>query len=248
MWEPLTQVVRDLGDLLWPPRCFACSQLLENSRVGRFCCACQKALLPPIVPTCQRCAATVGPYLDTSQGCVTCRGKHYQFHQALRFGVYEGLLRDLILKGKQIPGIAILEELVTLWVERDRTRFEELKPTAIVPIPLHFTRRWRRGFNQAEIIAEQLGKLLQIPVQASWLKKVRRTPYQYQVSAQQRTENLRGAFALRDSKVIPNTRILLVDDVMTTGGTLDSAARVCRRAGCAQVAVAVLALRAWTPG
>jgi ComF family protein len=113
----------------------------------------------------------------------------------------------------------------------------------LVPVPLHWWRRWARGYNQSEAIAEGLSDSLGIPVRSGVLKRIRWTKKQAELSATQRYENIHGAFAIRDTEGIRGKRIALVDDVLTTGGTLSECARILRQAGAKWVGALVLAHR-----
>jgi ComF family protein len=116
-------------------------------------------------------------------------------------------------------------------------------PQVVVPIPLHWRRRWTRGYNQSEAVARALAERLGLPCRPGWLVRIRPTQYQPTVSATARWENVRGAFRVGFRAAVRGVRILLVDDVLTTGATADAAATALTKAGTAQVAVAVLAHR-----
>jgi ComF family protein len=109
----------------------------------------------------------------------------------------------------------------------------------IIPVPLHRRRQRARGFNQAELLARVVGRWLRLPVETRLLQRVTDTPSQTGLTPAQRVENVRGAFAVRSK--LDRKRILLVDDVCTTGATLDACARVLKRAGAASVEVAAVA-------
>ena len=111
----------------------------------------------------------------------------------------------------------------------------------VVPVPLHRSRRWRREFNQAELLARELSRLVGIPCRPGGLRRVRSTSPQAGLSHRQRRENVRGAFAATDAACIKGRRVLLVDDVMTTGATLDACARVLKVAGARYVGSLTLA-------
>jgi ComF family protein len=116
------------------------------------------------------------------------------------------------------------------------------RPEVVVPVPLHWLRRWGRGYNQSEAVARALADRLGLPCR-TWLVRTRPTPTQRAQSAAARWENVRGAFRARRGAALQGTRVLLVDDVLTTGATGDAAATALRQAGAAQVVLAVLARR-----
>jgi ComF family protein len=176
------------------------------------------------------------------QGCPACRDAGFAFERALRLGPYEGLLRDVVLRLKEHTGEGLAEILGRLWVAHARARFKELNADVVVPVPLHWWRRWRRGYNQAETLAQVIAAGLGLPCWPRCLRRVRNTPKQsLQSSPSQRQANVRGAFVPRAGLALAGKRVLLIDDVLTTGATASEAARALRRGGAAAVAVAVLA-------
>jgi ComF family protein len=122
-----------------------------------------------------------------------------------------------------------------------KDRFVSLAVDCVVPVPLHWLRRWRRGYNQSSSLALGLSSRLGLPLQNWWLKRIRNTPSQKALSRTARQENVRGAFQVRSSAACKGRSILLVDDVVTTGATVHEAARVLRAAGAGRVVVAALA-------
>jgi len=112
---------------------------------------------------------------------------------------------------------------------------------AVVPVPLHWRRRWARGYNQAEAVARELATSLGVPLGAGWLRRVKPASQHAQPSASAREANIRGAFRCRPRASLTGRTVLLVDDVMTTGSTVGEAARMLRQAGAGRVVVAVLA-------
>ena len=118
-----------------------------------------------------------------------------------------------------------------------------LRSDLVAPVPLHWRRTWWRGYNQAAAVAEQLARMIGVPSSRRCLRRIRHTPQQLQPSAAARRENVRGAFRVRRGANVVGKRILLVDDVMTTGSTASEASRTLREAGAVEVAVAVLARR-----
>lgn len=156
-------------------------------------------------------------------------------------GQYEGRLRDAVLALKHADGEALAAQLGRDWVTYRAGRLPE-SPTLVVPVPLHWIRRLRRGYNQSAAVACGVADGLGIPV-AEMLCRIRPTPRQSARSATERAANVRDAFQLRTRARVRGERVLLVDDVLTTGATADACAAVLRAGGAAQVWVAVLAHR-----
>jgi ComF family protein len=126
-----------------------------------------------------------------------------------------------------------------LWGEHCRARFDAVKADCVVPVPLHWWRRWRRGYNQSAALASGLASVLGVPCHPGWLRRVRSTPAQRLLPPGARRDNLRGAFRSSRRTALRGATILLVDDVMTTGSTVHEASAVLRRSGAARVVVAV---------
>jgi ComF family protein len=158
-------------------------------------------------------------------------------------GAYEGRLRDAILRMKKSSGQSLAENMGRIFGECRRDRLSVLRSELVAPVPLHWRRAWLRGYNQAAALAEQLAWVTGVPCSQDCLRRIRHTPQQLQPTATARRENVRGAFRVRRGAIVKGKRILLVDDVMTTGSTVSEASRTLREAGAAEVVVAVLARR-----
>lgn len=229
-------------DALFPPICLFCQRRLDfGPRDCFFCDDCRVELTTDPYATCPKCASTIGFGIDAQQGCVNCQEVNFSFTSALRLGPYEGKLRDAILRIKNLDGEPLAEELGRLLAFHHRDRILVGKPNAIVPVPLYFWRRIQRGYNQSAAIAMAIAKVLRLPCWVWWLRRIRNSPRQTGLSRTARQENVRGAFRVRRPLTEKNLRILLIDDVMTTGATLNAAAKALRAGGAAQVDVAVLA-------
>jgi ComF family protein len=170
-----------------------------------------------------------------------CRNLRLGFDQAFRLGTYDGLLRDLILKMKHESGEGLAEAVGALWAEFAGARLAAAGAQVVVPVPLHWTRRWSRGYNQSEALARALAARLKLPYHSGWLRRIRRTPKQTSQTPAARHASVRGAFRARSAAKLRGKTVLLVDDVLTTGSTASEAARTLRRQGAGRVVVAVLA-------
>jgi ComF family protein len=167
--------------------------------------------------------------------CPACRDRTYAFDRARSFALYEeAVVRAiLLLKFEQIEPLGAwfaeqLAELVT--AEGDR-----LEADVVVPVPLHRERERERGYNQAALLSKPLATRLRLPHKAVLLVRTRARPDKQVLSLEERWESVRGAFATRPGSQVDNLRVLLVDDVLTTGATLDACARALREAGAKSV-------------
>lgn len=159
------------------------------------------------------------------------------FDAVLSFGEYEGVLRKLIhlFKYSRISPLAPrLGALMSRALPRD-ARFDLL-----VPMPLHWRRRWRRGFNQSELLARALSQRTGIPV-VNAVRRRKSTPAQAGLTGAQRRVNVTGAFAVKKREFVEGRNVLLVDDVLTTGATANACAAALKRAGAGRVTVLTLA-------
>lgn len=235
---------RELGQgllhLLYPAVCGVCYESLPPGQ-PHFCVSCRTALTTDPHPTCPRCACTVGPFVVLEGGCTHCRDGRFPFERVVRLGPYAGLLRDVILRLKHATGEGLAELTGELWAEHSGPRLQELGAEVVVPVPLHWWRRWQRGYNQSEALARALAARLRLPCRPAWLRRIRHTPFQTQQFTTAREENVRGAFYARPRSGLHARTVLLVDDVLKTGSTAGEAARALRAAGAARVVVAVLA-------
>ena len=227
-------------NLIFPDECRVCGESLQEvSRIP----VCSRCLAEPSVLTAEYyCAACrtpfVTPYpLDESGRCGLCRAGLQGFDAVYSYGSYEGTLRKLIhiykYNGVE-PLAAPFGRLLAQVLPREQT-FD-----VIVPMPLHWRKRWQRGFNQAELLAREISRRWNVPIE----KPVRRrggSAAQAGLSNAQRRKNVAHVFRAGKGKPLHGKRVLLVDDVFTTGATASSCARVLKRAGAAHVTLLTLA-------
>jgi len=228
-------------NLLFPPRCACCSAGLSDGRDDILLCDdCRLLLGPESGPWCGRCGALAAAE-GSAGGCPLCRDTPLQFDAVIPLGVYQDRLQAAVLRTKSPAGESLAVALGRLLAERRGPQLAALGAQLIVPIPMHWMRRLRRGINSPDILAQRLGRHLGIPVCRRVLARRRNTMLQTKLHQRQRFPNVRGAFRVRQTRCLSGARILLVDDVLTTGATCSEAAKVLKQAGAALVAVAVLA-------
>ncbi len=243
--DRLTTLGRDLligaQHLIYPGCCLLCGQPLSEEQT-HFCSLCQHALFTDSESTCPRCAGVIGPFAVIDGRCHACRKESFAFERVMRLGRYDGLLREVILRLKKQRGEGLAEMLGECWARAEAARFASLNFDAVVPVPLHWRRRWQRGYNQSAALCRGLATFLRVPYHPSWLRRVRHTPKQTsRPTPAERKANVRDAFRARSGAPLAGRTILLVDDVMTTGATASEAARALRAGGASRVFVAVLA-------
>ncbi|MBZ5593983.1 MAG: ComF family protein [Acidobacteriia bacterium] len=175
--------------------------------------------------------------LDESGRCRLCRTGARGFDSAYCFGAYEGTLRELIhlFKYRRMKPLArTLSIYLMSALPRDQ-RFD-----VVVPMPLHWRRQWRRGFNQSELLASRIARSCGIPLKNA-VRRIRSTETQAGLSNAKRRENVAGAFRMRHRRAVQGRRVLLIDDVMTTGATASACALALKRGGAKSVTLLALA-------
>jgi ComF family protein len=233
-----------LFSLFFPDDCRICGQPLDEVTRIPVCRVCLRK--PEPLNAEFFCASCRTPFqngfpLDAAGRCALCRRGLRGFDAAYCFGAYEGALRELIhlyKYGRIKTLVRPLGDLLVAALPRDE-RFD-----AVTPVPLHWRRQWHRGFNQSELLAREIARRSGIPVVAA-LKRVRSTLTQASLSNTGRRRNVTRAFQCRFgarwARRIEGRRILLIDDVMTTGSTAASCALSLKRAGATRVALLTIA-------
>ena len=220
---------------LFPPRCPAC--LGKGEPVTDFCRACFTEL-PFARGGCDLCAAAIPGGAGHGVVCGRCLARPPAFDRVFAAFSYAPPIDDLIrgLKfGEHLYCARSLGSLLAARAEQSNVP----TPDCFIPVPLYYMRLRRRGFNQAVEIARVLSRCMSVPMDARCLQRIRAGVPQTALPAKQRLQNPKGAFALRR---VPRGRfVAIVDDVMTTGATVNEVARVLRRAGVARVEVWVAA-------
>lgn len=248
MWSrfPITlpSVVREVPhgffSLVFPDECRVCkTELSEFTRVP-VCARCLKAPQPIAADyfcvTCRTPFQNAFP-LDASGRCRLCRSGARGFDTAYCYGSYDGTLRELIhlfKYGRMKPLGRTLAAYLASALPRDQ------KFDLVVPMPLHWCRRWQRGFNQSELLARPTARRCGIPM-LNAVRRTRATAAQAGLSNARRRENVAGAFRVKKPQKVAGRRILLIDDVMTTGATASACALALKRAGASSVTLLALA-------
>jgi len=227
-----------LLDLLLPVRCLDCGVAMERPADSIFFCpACRCELAPEAVPHCLRCGATREA---TAATCVWCRGHRLQFDHVIHLGLYREKLRGVVLRMKHSMTESLSASMGRLLLQARGEALCQWHADLVVPVPMHWQRRFARGISSPDVLASCLAKGLGIPLCRALARK-RNTKPQNELHARQRFRNVYGAFRLCSGYDLGGARVLLVDDVLTTGATASAAARVLKRAGAAAVAIAVAA-------
>jgi ComF family protein len=239
--------LRPLADgilsIVLAPDCVSCRQPLPAPTRGPVCGTCWAAIVPFTPPLCVRCGDPLPTWRPISLGalrCARCRRRPSAIAHSRAIGPYTGSLRDII-HGLKYDGCRSLAAKLALRMRESGADLLD-DADAVVPVPLHRRRRRARGFNQAEDLARGLGR----PIVRA-LRRRRVTRSQTDLPAAQRHANVRDAFAIRRRSNVSGLRVVIVDDVCTTGATLEACARVLREAGAREVSALTAARVASTP-
>jgi len=223
-------------DLLLPPRCLKCGAAVTAAHA--LCPACWRGITFLGAPCCACCGLPFDYELGPEALCAACARELPAYARARAALRYDEESRRLILAFKHGDRLHLAPALAG-WMRRAGAALLA-EADIIVPVPLHWTRLFARRYNQAAILAHALGAGGP-PVLADALLRRRRTPSQGKRNAVARRRNVAGAFAAHPGRAVAGKRVLLVDDVLTTGATVAECARVLKRAGAASVDVLTLA-------
>ena len=226
----LIQIYENMTEWFWPEICPFCG---KASRQG-ICDVCRKELdyLKVKEPRCMQCGKPIRH--AEAEYCRDCMHTHHYYEKGLSLWLHQAPVSTSVYQFKYHNqrrfGEIYAEELVRQY----SSVIQRWKPDVIIPIPLHRKRRRKRGFNQAEILANQIGRKMNLPVDKKMLFRICRTKPQKTLSHRERKENLKHAFA-----IVPGSckvrRVLLIDDIYTTGNTIDAAAEILRKSGVEKV-------------
>ncbi len=238
----LTESARSLAHLVLPVRCAICDRALAGDPIPFICRACWSQLTPLTDPTCPRCGRPFGSPVATVYTpdliCGECHGRPPAFSKAWSCYRYDSPLKDAIHLFKYRRKVALARPLATLLLARG---VDPLDYDLVMPVPLHPDRLREREFNQALLLADHLASRLGLPLSYDNLIRTQATPPQSELSRAARLKNLRRTFGVRQPAALQAKRILLVDDVFTTGTTVNECAKALRKAGAGPVSACTLA-------
>lgn len=228
-----------LLDFLFPPLCHVCGKFIPQAGRLHICPSCRERMPLPTHPLCTRCGMPFDGAGD-DHPCSSCLKSQPPFRAARAALLHEGPGRDLIHAFKYNGRTHLRRPLGLLAVEQLTEFVACERPDLIVPVPLHVKRLRSRGFNQALLVGELLAREWRIPLSRQALRRVRWTEPQINLAAELRRENVRNAFGVPDTSLVSGKRVLLLDDVFTTGSTVEECSRMLNRAGAEEVLVITL--------
>lgn len=224
-------------DWIYPRRCPICDEIRKRNSPP-VCERCRKNLYWIREPRCKKCGKPVG---ERQEFCSDCRKKVHKYKQGYAVFVYHRGMQASMMRFKEQGR----QEYAEFYARMMQMTGEELlriwKPDFLVPVPIHPSKRRRRGYNQAEVLAEELGKLLNLPVRTDLVKRIRKTGAQKSLTPDQRRKNLRDAFC-GTSMALHGENILIIDDIYTTGSTVDAVTEVLQNMGAGSVYFAAVCI------
>ncbi len=237
----MKEILTGIADLIFPPRCIACGAILERHAPLPFCPPCTEGIHFIRSPLCPRCGIPFPATEGEDHLCGECLATERPYAVARAVGLYEETLLTAIHLFKYRGRIGIGEVLGGIMADFAGGQWDMTAFSLIIPVPLHRKRLRERGFNQAVILARAIAKRFSLPLDFMTLRRELFTAPQVGLGREERSANVRKAFAVRKPEKIAGRRILLVDDVATTGSTLTECASALMRAKAEAVAVLTLA-------
>jgi competence protein ComFC len=241
--QPFSEVVKAYWNaalgLLYPEICQLCGQDRAGPDDSYICQRCRDKVRHVEPPFCERCGFPFEGAITTPFECSKCRDADWQFSYARSAVIARDPILELIHRYKYQQALWFEPFLAQLLVERAKAELSAWN--CIVPVPLHPTKKREREFNQAERLARRLSEATGLPLKTRWIRRPIHTRTQTLLSREERLQNVRRAFAPRRGVRLNGERVVLVDDVFTTGATTGACARVLREMGAAEVCVWTLA-------
>lgn len=232
----MNELVKEAVEILYPPRCPICHGIV-NPKGGFVCDNCLAKPHRIRQPRCFKCGKEMDQ--EGREYCLDCsKGKH-SFDRGISVFRYDDIMRQSVAAFKfhnkreyaAFYGMELARALEPF--------LEKWRPKVCIPVPIHRKKRKRRGFNQAELLAEEIGRLCEIPVYSDLVERVKETSPQKELGRKKRKNNLKNAFKIKEYDVELD-RVLLVDDIYTTGSTIDAISEILRAAGAKEIYFAVL--------
>lgn len=238
----LMSVVSYFLGWIFPPKCLICSELLHmHSSVKYVCEKCNENLPFIVLPVCSNC----GKHIDNEihDKCQICMDSKFSFSKgfaAFDYDIMKSPIAHFKFKGFKNDGIG-LAWLMYEFIEINHKEFIK-SVDMLVPVPMYSKKQNKRGFNQSEILSNELGRLLQIPSYSNIIIRVKSTIPQNSLSPKERKHNISKAFSIENKEKIIGKRIMIIDDIFTTGSTIDECSKALYNAGAGYVCFYTLSI------
>ncbi len=210
--------------ILYPDRCPVCHGVIRGK--GDICPSCRKRLPYIREPRCKKCGKEIEKPED--EYCRDCHRFHHAYDRGAAVFVYDEVMRRSISMFKYHNRREYAKFYAGEMYEHCGSFLRSCRPEVILPVPVHKQKKRQRGFNQAELVAKELGKLIHVPVDTKYLIRKEKTKPQKELTRQQRKENLKDAFEIQEPEK-NYEKVLLVDDIYTTGATIDAISEILKK-------------------
>ena len=235
-------MVSSIINLLYPPLCLVCGRR-DELRDQVLCTTCLRKLKKRLPPFCVRCGRQLPGDPRIKASCDDCKKDTLYFDRAFSVFYYNGILKDLVHNFKYKKMTSLAQEFARLAVDFIKDHGIAKNTDMVLSIPMHSKRLFKREINPSHILAKAIAKKLRLDYSGRLLKKTKNTAAQSRLSRSERIENLKGSFSLRKNTraCVKNKKILIVDDLFTTGSTVNECARLLKEANADYVEVVTLA-------
>lgn len=235
------KILSSFTDVIFPPLCIVCGTVINETATQSFCAECHRQINIIRSPQCTQCGLPFSNPEGEDHFCGECASTQQYFSVARAVGHYEKALLEAIHKFKYGGKIFVGEVLGRLMAEKEYDSLAVEHYTLIIPIPLHGKRLRERGYNQSLILAKEVARRFSISLDFSILRRNIPTKPQTNLKKKERMANVKGAFEVKNPERIRGQRILLIDDVYTTGSTVRECSRVLLKHHAAEVGILTLA-------
>jgi ComF family protein len=237
----IIEALNDVSDIIFSPQCLGCTEILHPQSGQLFCPVCKEKIKFITDNFCPVCGITFSDSPAASHLCGNCMENKTYFSCARAVVSYETIILDVIHQFKYGNNISVGALLASFMADFSFPDVDFIGYSLIIPVPLHIKRLRQSGFNQSLILAQAFAKKWQILINFSLLKRHKFTLTQTGLNKTERKQNIKGAFEVNDKKKITGKNVILVDDVYTTGATINECAKTLTKAGAQKVTVLTLA-------
>jgi ComF family protein len=237
----LKTILRGLADVLFPPACVDCEEILDEDLPFSLCRACFSEIRFIGSPLCPCCGLPYAAESASDHPCGECLSRKQYFTALRSLGIYDSALLKAIQRFKYQGSLHVGEALGSLMASHSYPAFDMTEYDVIMPVPLHVGRLRERGFNQSLLLARVIARKFPVEIDFMTLRRAVGTAPQTGLRKEDRAANVRGAFELGDRARVKGKKVLIIDDVYTTGSTVRECARILLKGGARSVGVLTLA-------
>lgn len=236
----LNKIIDELLSIVYPKRCPTCMNIIPINEEERICDSCIEELPYVTEPRCKKCSKPLDN--ETNDLCYDCTKNEHSYSRGWALWLYTGDIKNALKRFKYNNnsnyGKIFSKEVVTLY----KKEIEEVSIDLIIPVPLHPKKQKKRGYNQAAIIGSNIAESLNISYSSNYVTRIIDTKDQKNLSDKERVHNMKKAFKIVDPNQIKHKRVLICDDIYTTGNTINSLSKELLENGAEEVFFITLAI------